>query len=167
MRGMARRRGAWPGFRQTGPIARASPERRALALMTRAPAPLGAPPRHRFRFRVVRRPDPHGALVPHGGCPAAARGCGCIGHTRRCRVPPHFVRRLGRSAPQSTGLSSQIVNVTHKSMALVQIFRRTASSLAFAGAGCACRSVKASSVALLRLYSKKASAGPLTWETRR
>src|SRR5262245_40079578 len=50
MRGMARRRGAWPGFRQTGPIARASPERRALALMTRAPAPLGAPPRHRSAF---------------------------------------------------------------------------------------------------------------------
>src|SRR5262245_3958652 len=33
-------------------------------------------------------------------------------HARRCRVPPHLVRRLGRSAPQSTGLLSQIVKVT-------------------------------------------------------
>src|SRR5262245_42989650 len=63
MRGMAHRRGACPGLLQGGPIrVRASPDRRTLALMTRAPAPLGAPPRHRFRFRVVRRPDPHGAI---------------------------------------------------------------------------------------------------------
>src|SRR5262245_62079459 len=36
-------------------------------------------------------------------------------HTRRCRVPPHFVRRLARSAPQSTGLQSHLVKVTRKS----------------------------------------------------
>src|SRR5262245_43212416 len=44
-------KGACPGFRQGGPIrVRASPERRTLALMTRAPAPLDAPPRHLSAF---------------------------------------------------------------------------------------------------------------------
>src|SRR5262245_39930532 len=78
-----------PWILQSGPMfSRASPERRALALMTRAPAPLGAPPRHRFRFRVVRRPDPHGAIVPRGGCPAAARVRGCVAtHAGAAPVP--------------------------------------------------------------------------------
>src|SRR5262245_37640325 len=73
MRGMARRRGAWPGFRQTGPIARASPERRALTLITRASAPLGAPSRHRLAFafhgsRTRRR------LSTYGGLPESRPG---------------------------------------------------------------------------------------------
>jgi hypothetical protein len=74
MRGMARRRGACPGLLQGGPIVtRASPDRRTLALMTRAPAPLGAPPRHRLAFafhgsRTRRR------LSTDGGLPESRPG---------------------------------------------------------------------------------------------
>src|SRR5262245_14006626 len=74
MRGMARRSGACPGFRQGGLIrVRASPDRRTLALMTRAPAPLGAPPRHRLAFafhgsRTRRR------LSTYGGLPESRPG---------------------------------------------------------------------------------------------
>ena len=42
-----------------------------------------------FRFRVSRRPDRPEALVPRSGCPAAARGCGCVGHARGYRIPSH------------------------------------------------------------------------------
>src|SRR5262245_56904921 len=65
MRGMARRRGACPGLLRGGPIvSRASPDRRALALMTRAPAPLGAPPRHRSAFAFTAAGPAGGRITP-------------------------------------------------------------------------------------------------------
>src|SRR5262245_35094151 len=127
MRGMARRRGACPGLLQSGPMfSRASPDRRALTLMTRASAPLGAPPRHRFRFRVVRRPDPHGASSTPWRLPGGRPGTWL--HRPRTQVPrlAHLVRRLGRSAPQSTGLHAQIVKVTHSVKWRNHIFRPAA-----------------------------------------
>src|SRR5262249_41518383 len=74
MRGVARREGAWPGFRQTGPIARAGPERRdpdAHDACVRV-----FPARHAassaFAFSASRT-GPR-SLVPRGGAPSAARG---------------------------------------------------------------------------------------------
>jgi len=65
-----------------------------------------------FRFRVYGGRTRTEPVLLRGGCPAAARGCGCIGHTRRCRVPPHLVRCLGRSTPQSAELTARLVNIT-------------------------------------------------------
>src|SRR5262249_34313356 len=82
-------KGAWPGFRQTGPIvSRASPERRALALMTRAPAPLGAPPRHPPQFAFYGGRTRERPVVPRRGCPAAARVRGCEPRTQVPRPAP-------------------------------------------------------------------------------
>src|SRR5262249_7406274 len=68
-RGMARRRGACPGLLQGGPIrVRASPDRRTLALMTRAPAPLGAPPRLLLVF-AFQGSGPRRRLSTYGGLP--------------------------------------------------------------------------------------------------
>jgi hypothetical protein len=89
MRGMARRRGAWPGFRQTGPIvSRASPERRALALLRGAPAPLGAPPRHLSAFALYGGRTCAGPVVPRHGYPTAARVRDCEPRTRVPRPAP-------------------------------------------------------------------------------
>src|SRR5262249_46926512 len=82
-------------------------------LRKRGPRALAAAPAALFWFSPSRGLGPAAALVRTGGCPRAARGRGCVSHTRGCRVPPHFIRRLGRSAPQSTGLTAQLVKVTH------------------------------------------------------
>src|SRR5215470_7735430 len=52
MRGVARREGAWPGFRQTGPIARAGPERRDPDAHDACVRVLPARHAASFRFRV-------------------------------------------------------------------------------------------------------------------
>src|SRR5262245_4589328 len=111
MRGMARRRGAWSGFRQTGPIAPASPGRPALALMTRAPAPYGAPPRHRLAFafhgsRTRRR------LGTYGGLPESRPGTWLRATPAGAASRPQLIGRLRKAAPRRTGLLSQIVNFT-------------------------------------------------------
>src|SRR5262245_14155667 len=82
-------KGACPGFRQSGPmVSRASPDRRTLALMTRAPAPLGAPPRHSPRFAFYGGRTCAGPVVPRRGCPAAARVRGCEPRTQVPRPAP-------------------------------------------------------------------------------
>jgi hypothetical protein len=90
---------------------RTGPDRRALALMTRAPAPLGAPPRHRSAFAFHGGRTCRGLSTPWQATRVPPE---CMGanHARRCSVPPHFVRRLGRSAPQSTELILHIVKFT-------------------------------------------------------
>src|SRR5499433_3236590 len=87
--GMARRRGACSGLLQGGPIrVRASPERRALALLRRAPAPLGAPPRHPPPFAFYGGRTGAGPVVPRRGYPAAARVHGCEPCTQVPRPVP-------------------------------------------------------------------------------
>src|SRR5262245_4702938 len=89
MRGMARRRGACPGLLQGGPICvRASPDRRALALLRGAPAPLGAPPRHSPQFAFYGGRTCAGPVVPRRGYPAAARVRGCEPRTQVPRPAP-------------------------------------------------------------------------------
>src|SRR5262245_61828607 len=107
---MARRKGAWPGFRQTGPIARASPERRTLTLMTRAPAPLGAPSRHRMAFafhgsRTRRRLGTHGGL-PESRPGTWLRATPAGAASRPTLMTPH------ESAPQWTRRAKQNTNFT-------------------------------------------------------
>src|SRR5262245_5714512 len=41
-----------------------------------------------FPLSRLRRPDPRGAIVPRGGCPAAARGRGCEPHPQVPRPAP-------------------------------------------------------------------------------
>src|SRR5262245_24998236 len=82
-------KGACPGLLQGGPICvRASPDRRTLALMTRAPAPLGAPPRHRSAFAFTAA-GPAGAVLPPVEAARRPPGYAVASHARRCRVPPH------------------------------------------------------------------------------
>src|SRR5262245_22399526 len=111
MRGMARRRGACPGLLQGGPICvRASPDRRTLTLMTRAPAPLGAPPRHRLAFafhgsRTRRRLSTYGGL-PESRPGTWLRATPAGAASRPTLMTPH------ESAPQWTRLHAHIVKIT-------------------------------------------------------
>src|SRR5262245_57532653 len=127
---MARRRGACPGLLQGGPIyVRASPDRRTLALLRGAPAPLGAPPRHSPQLAFYGGRTGAGASSTPVAATRRPPGYVVASHARRCRVPPHFVRRLGRSAPQSTGLKSHIVNITQRINGRRSIFLSTRSGV--------------------------------------
>ena len=73
------KRGGWraeearaPDSSQGGPVW-AGPDRRALALLTRAPR-LSARHRGIFRFRVLRRPDRPGARITPGRLPGGRPG---------------------------------------------------------------------------------------------
>src|SRR5262245_22313073 len=134
---MARRRGACPGLLQGGPIyVRASPDRRTLALLRGAPAPLGAPPRHSPQLAFYGGRTGAGASSTPVAATRRPPGYVVASHARRCRVPPHFVRRLGRSAPESTGLPSQIVKVTQSVKRRRHVFSRRRQALATGRASC-------------------------------
>src|SRR5262249_19313152 len=104
MRGMARRRGACPGLLQGGPIrVRASPDRRTLALLRGAPAPLGAPPRHSPQLAFYGGRTRAGPVVPRPGYPAAARVRGCEPRTQVPRpAPPRATPRPKRPSVDGT-----------------------------------------------------------------
>jgi hypothetical protein len=113
-------RGGWRAEKAHCPTARAVPDCSGWAWVLQA---LGA---HDASARASRRataassacafyggrPQPAVFLTAQGGAPSPPRGA-VASHTRECRVPPHLVRRLGRSAPQSTGLHTRIVHVTN------------------------------------------------------
>jgi hypothetical protein len=124
-RGAARREGACPGL-LTGRsgLLRTGPDRRALALMTRAPAPLGAPPRHRSAFafyggRTGRGPYYPGRVLP-GGRPRAWVRTTPAGAASR----PTSYDASAEAPPQSAGLTSHIVKFTrgvNRPRALIRI----------------------------------------------
>jgi hypothetical protein len=111
MRGMARLKAHGLDFaRPARFFCRASPERRALALMTRAPAPCGAPPRHRLAFafhgsRTRRRLSTHGGL-PESRPGTWLRATPAGAASRPTLMTPH------ESAPQWTRRAKQTMNFT-------------------------------------------------------
>src|SRR5262244_1389250 len=104
MRGVARREGAWPGFRQTGPVFHGR-ARNAGTLDAHNACVRVFPARHAasFRFRVHGQSDRPAVFVPRGGFPSAARGRDVCGVTlagaasRPTAMTPH------ESAPQVDG----------------------------------------------------------------
>src|SRR5262245_2884343 len=90
---------------------RASPDRRTLALMTRAPAPLGAPPRHSPQLAFYGGRTCAGPVVPRRGYPAAARVRGCEPRTQVPRpAPPRTTPRPKRPSVDGTVITNSEVH---------------------------------------------------------
>src|SRR5215510_12952520 len=88
--GLARRQGAWPGFRQTGPGvrgSRAGPDRRALGVKRHAPR-LAARQRGIFAFVPLTVVGPGRLLVAGEAARARPGDDGCV--LRRPQVPLPF-----------------------------------------------------------------------------
>src|SRR5262249_38269021 len=85
-RGVARREGAWPGFRQTGPVFHGRARNAGtLTHMPRASASSRRATRHLRLYAFNGSVGPAGSLWAAGGLPAAARGRGS--RLPRSRVP--------------------------------------------------------------------------------
>src|SRR5262249_55218940 len=101
-RGMARRQGAWPGLRQTGPgvrSSRAGPERRALGVKRHAPR-LAARQRGIFAFRRLTVVGPGRLLVAGEAARARPGDEGCVGLRPQVPLPFPAYRTPPEGAPR-------------------------------------------------------------------